>query len=118
MAPKLARVQSPGTNPDPENMSANRNRLATRLRRTLRDKGFDIVPGPLVAALVDLVTDETKAVRTRIADRIIAAVIGRYETFDDERLELLGNVVKTHYLDDDNEIRLLFGDEPSHDVKG
>lgn len=95
--------------PSPETFPHNRDVIASKVAKALKRGGIDIPSKRLTDALIDLVTAERIEVR-ETAGEIIEAVVGRYESFDDERLERLAFVVRRYYRDDAGTIQIAFTD--------
>lgn len=91
---------SPKAHPNPETAALNRSGIRRRVLKSLKKGGIDIPSGKLTDALVDLVMSERIDVRETIANRVITPVIGRYESVDDEKLEMLAVVAEYYRVDE------------------
>lgn len=93
----------------PETFPENRARIGREVRDALKYGGIHIANQALVDELVDVVVSECMELRERIANRIIAPLIGRYENgLSDLQLETLAMVVEYHYETDTGTIDIAF----------
>lgn len=94
--------------PSPETFAENRARIEREVREALLSSGMDIVPQRLVDDLVDVSVAECMELRDRIANRIVAPMIGRYDDgVPDAKLEMLVAVIEYHFEDSDGNIQII-----------
>jgi hypothetical protein len=99
-----------------ENKARIRKEIKDALEGALNDAFHGHVPDQerVVDNLVEVVVAECTELRERIADRIIGPLVGRYEDgLNNDRLEILAHVVRSHYETNTGEIELLDPPQPS-----
>ena len=91
------------TYPHPEDSGARRKQVARRVALAFREGGISAPPVAAVNAVIDVVLDECKGVRSRSA-QIVDVLIERGEPVQGEYLERLALLLEMHTVDADGNI--------------